>query len=171
MLMPSLPATTTAALLLLAASATAGGARADGVVRHPLLNSDLPILSAVEIPPGKTLVVLSGAGAPVSDLAAPARSLAAYGDTRAQTVGALTGIAGTLKGLGLTLGDVVNMTVFLVGDPAKNGRMDFDGFMQGYRQFFGGPDQPRLPTRSTVQVGGLANPGWLVEIEVTAVRP
>jgi len=104
MLMPSLPATTTAALLLLAASATAGGARADGVVRHPLLNSDLPILSAVEIPPGKTLVVLSGAGAPVSDLAAPARSLAAYGDTRAQTVGALTGIAGTLKGAGTDAG-------------------------------------------------------------------
>ncbi len=98
--MPYHPAATTVALLLLAASAAAGGARADEIVRHPLPNSDLPIPSAVEIPPGKTLVVLSGAGAPVSDPAAPARSLAAYGDTRAQTVGALTGIAGTLKGLG-----------------------------------------------------------------------
>jgi len=171
MLMPHHPAATTLALLLLATLAGAGGARADDVVRHPLSNPGLPILSAVEIPPSKTLVVLSGAGAPVSDPAAPARTLAAYGDTRAQTVGALTGIAGTLKGLGLTLGDVVNMTVFLVGNPAMNGRMDFDGFMEGYRQFFGGPDQPRLPTRSTVQVVGLANPGWLVEIEVTAVRP
>lgn len=168
--MPRLPVASIAALLLLAGSAGATGARADDIIRHKL-PSGFSILSAVEIPPGKTLVLLSGAGAPVSDPAAPARSLAAYGDTRAQTVGTLTAIAATLKGLELTPGDVVKMTVFLVGDPAKNGQMDFNGFMQGYRQFFGGPDQPRLPTRSMVQVAGLANPGWLVEIEVTAVRP
>lgn len=163
------PAAALAALLLLTSSAVTG-ARAKDVIRHPL-PSDFPILSAVEIPPGKTMVLLSGAGAPVSDASAPARSLAAYGDTRVQTVGTLTSIAATLKGLGLTPGDVVRMTVFLVGDPAKQGRLDFDGFMQGYRQFYGGPDQPRLPTRSVVQVAALANPGWLVEIEVTAVRP
>lgn len=163
------PAAALAALLLLTSSAI-NGARAEDVIRHPL-PSDFPILSAVEIPPGKTMVLLSGAGAPVSDASAPARSLAAYGDTRVQTVGTLTSIAATLKGLGLTPGDVVRMTVFLVGDPAKQGRLDFDGFMQGYRQFYGGPDQPRLPTRSVVQVAALANPGWLVEIEVTAVRP
>ncbi len=163
------PAAALAALLLLTSSAVTG-ARAEDVIRHPL-PSDFPILSAVEIPPGKTMVLLSGAGAPVSDASAPARSLAAYGDTRVQTVGTLTSIAATLKGLGLTPGDVVRMTVFLVGDPAKQGRLDFDGFMQGYRQFYGGPDQPRLPTRSVVQVAALANPGWLVEIEVTAVRP
>lgn len=168
--MPRRPAATIATLLLLTASA-ATPARAEDVIRHPLPGSDFPILSSVEIPPGKTLVFLSGAGAPVSDPAAPPRSLAAYGDTRVQTAGALASIAGTLKGLGLTPGDVVKMTVFLVGDPAKGGRMDFDGFMQGYRQFFGGPDQPRLPTRSVVQAAGLANPGWLVEIEVMAVRP
>ena len=148
------------------------GGRAGGRCRPPSaaqLRSSHPVRR--RDPAGQDPCRPQRGGRPVSDLAAPARSLAAYGDTRAQTVGALTGIAGTLKGLGLTLGDVVNMTVFLVGDPAKNGRMDFDGFMQGYRQFFGGPDQPRLPTRSTVQVGGLANPGWLMEIEVTAVRP
>ncbi len=167
--MPRHPASALAALLLLTSTAVTG-VRAEDVIRHPL-SSDFPILSAAEIPPGKTLVLLSGAGAPVSDPAAPARRLAAYGDTRTQTVGALTAIAGTLKGLGLTPGDVVRMTVFLAGDPAKDGRMDFDGFMQGYRQFYGGPEQPRLPTRSVVQVAGLANPGWLVEIEVTAVRP
>lgn len=163
------PAAALAALLLFTSSVVTG-ARAEDIIRHKL-PSDFPILSAVEIPPGKTLVLLSGAGAPVSDASAPARSLAAYGDTRVQTVGTLTSIAATLKGLGLTPGDVVRMTVFLVGDPAKQGRLDFDGFMQGYRQFYGGPDQPRLPTRSVVQVAALANPGWLVEIEVTAVRP
>jgi len=66
---------------------------------------------------------------------------------------------------------VVKMTVFLVGDPAKGGRMDFAGLMEAYREKFGTAAQPNLPTRSAVQVAALANPGWLVEIEVTAVRP
>ena len=44
-------------------------------------------------------------------------------------------------------------------DPAKGGRMDFEGFMQGYTQFFGTPAQPHLPVRSAMQVAALANPG------------
>ncbi|MNL83103.1 Endoribonuclease L-PSP [compost metagenome] len=67
--------------------------------------------------------------------------------------------------------DVVKMQVYLVGDPAKQGHMDFAGFMKGYTRFFGTAQQPLLPTRSVFQVAGLANPGYLVEIEVTAVRP
>jgi enamine deaminase RidA (YjgF/YER057c/UK114 family) len=63
------------------------------------------------------------------------------------------------------------MQAFLVADPAKDNRMDFAGFMEGYTQFFGTPQQPNLPSRSVMTVAGLVNPGWLVEIEVTAVRP
>ena len=69
------------------------------------------------------------------------------------------------------MGDVVKMQVFLVGDPAKGGKMDFAGFMEGYTEHFGTAEQPNLPSRSVMQVAGLANPGFLVEIEVTAVRP
>ena len=43
--------------------------------------------------------------------------------------------------------------------------------MRGYKQFFGTDEQPNLPSRSAFQVAGLANPNYLVEIEVTAVRP
>ncbi len=43
----------------------------------------------------------------------------------------LTGVAGMLKGLGLTPGDVIETTVSLAGHPATGGRMDFNGFMQG----------------------------------------
>jgi enamine deaminase RidA (YjgF/YER057c/UK114 family) len=43
--------------------------------------------------------------------------------------------------------------------------------MQSYTQYFGMPAQPRLPVRAAVQVTALANPGFLVEIQVTAVRP
>ncbi|WP_282827403.1 RidA family protein [Pelomonas sp. V22] len=155
--------------LLLVSAATQAQAPT-GVIRHKIPNSDFPIAAAIEIPPGKTLVLLSGAVPPVADDKAEKGSLAAYGDTRTQTVGTLKSIERSLKGLGLTMADVVKMQVFLVGDPAKAGKMDFDGFMAGYREFFGTAAQPNLPTRSVMQVAGLVAPGWLVEIEVMAVR-
>jgi len=154
-------------LLLLVATP---GFAAD-VVRHKIPNSTFPISAAVEVPAGKTLVFLSGAVPPVADTTAPKDTPQAYGDTRTQTVGVLTSIEKQLKGMGLSLGDVVKMQVFLVGDPAKGGKMDFAGFMAGYTQFFGTPAQPNLPSRSAMQVAGLASPNFLVEIEVTAVRP
>jgi len=86
-------------------------------------------------------------------------------------LGVLTAIDKQLKGMGLGLGDVVKMQVFLVGDEAHGGRMDFAGFMAGYRQFFGTREQPKLPARSAFQVAALGNPGYRVEIEVIAVRP
>ena len=107
----------------------------------------------------------------MTDQAAERNTVAAYGDTKTQTESVLRAIEKTLTGMNLKMGDVVKMQVFLVGDSAKGGRMDFAGFMEGYTQFFGTKDQPNLPSRSVFQVAGLANPGFLVEIEVTAVRP
>ncbi len=147
-------------------------AAAQDVVRHKLPNgSTFPISAAVEVPAGKTLVFLSGMVPPAVDPKSPKDSIAAYGDTKTQTVGALNSIKAELESLHLTLGDVIKMQVFLAGDPSKGGKMDFAGFMQGYTQFFGTPAQPNLPVRSAMQVAALANPGFLVEIEVTAVRP
>jgi enamine deaminase RidA (YjgF/YER057c/UK114 family) len=140
------------------------------VVRHKIPNSDFPIAQAVEIPPGQTLVFVSGIGADVADKSAPQSSTAAYGDTKTQTLNVLGKIQTILKSMNLGMKDVVKMQVFLVGDPALGGRMDFDGMMDSYRKFFGSAEQPNLPARSAMKVAGLANPGWLVEIEVTAVR-
>jgi enamine deaminase RidA (YjgF/YER057c/UK114 family) len=159
----------TAALLLVLAPSLSF---AQDVVRHKLPNnSTFPIAAAVEVPAGATTVYLSGMVPPVADAAAPANTVAAYGNTQVQTVSVLKAIEGQLKAIGLTMGDVVKMQVFLVGDPAMAGRMDFGGFMKGYSEFFGTESQPNLPVRSTMQVAALANPGFLVEIEVTAVRP
>ena len=145
--------------------------RADDVVRLPLLNSDFPISSAVTVHAGIDTVFLSGALAPVINKDAPKGSIAAYGDTQTQTIGALTAIKSTLARMGLGMGDVVKMTVFLVGDPDHGGHMDFAGMMGGYTKFFGTPDQPNKPSRSAVQVMALAAPGALVEIEVIAAKP
>jgi enamine deaminase RidA (YjgF/YER057c/UK114 family) len=142
------------------------------VIRHKLPNGNtFPISAAVEVPAGKTLVFLSGMVPPVSDPKAPKDSPAAYGDTKTQTIGVLNSIKSSLEGMHLTMGDVIKMQAFLVGVPDKGGKMDFEGFMQGYTQFFGTTAQPNLPVRSAMQVAALAGPGFLVEIEVTAVRP
>lgn len=156
-------------LALFAATALAAPASAE-VIRHPIPNSDFPILRAVEIPADATLVYLSGAVPRVVDEAAERGTLAAYGDTEAQTVTTLQSITDTLESLDLTMGDVVKMQVYLVS-PGDGEPMDFAGFMDGYTQFFGTDEQPNLPTRSVFEVAGLANAGWLVEIEVVAVRP
>ena len=59
--------------------------------------------------------------------------------------------------------------VFLVAPAGQ--RMDFAGMMKAYREYFGAPNQPNKPARSTMQVAGLVDPDWLVEIEVTAAAP
>jgi enamine deaminase RidA (YjgF/YER057c/UK114 family) len=131
-----------------------------------------PIASAVEVPAGKTIVFLSGKlSQTIVNDKAPKDSMEALGDTEAQTLGTLKVIEADLKSMGLEMKDVVKMTVFLAGDPAKGGKLDFMGMMKSYMKFFGTPEQPNVPARSTVQVAALAGPQYLVEIEVTAVRP
>jgi len=82
----------------------------------------------------------------------------------------LANIKKSLASEGLDFGDVVKMLVFIVGDPAKGGKMDFKGFMEAYTQYFGTPEQPNLPARSAIQVAGLATPGALIEIEVVLAK-
>jgi enamine deaminase RidA (YjgF/YER057c/UK114 family) len=146
-------------------------ASAQDVIRHRTPGSNFPIAAAVEVPAGKTLVFVSGMVPRVTNEQAPRNTIASFGDTKQQTVSVLQTIDQALQRMNLAMKDVVKMQVFLVADPAKDNRMDFAGFMEGYTQFFGTPEQPNLPARSVMAVAGLVNPGWLVEIEVTAVRP
>ena len=148
--------------------AAAGAARAADIV-HAQSDAS-PIAKMVTVPGGATTYYLSGMVAPVSNPNAPKDSIEAYGDTKTQTIGALTEIQKALAEQKLTMGDVVAMHVFLAGDPAKGGKMDFAGMMEGYKQFFGTKEQPNKPARSTVQVAALVGPAYLVEIEVIAAR-
>lgn len=151
-------------------AASAGTAMAQDVVRHPIPNSDFPIAQAIEIPAGMTRVLVSGTVPAVMDQNADPKTAAAYGaDTEAQTVNVMKGIETKLKDMGLGLGDVVKLQVYLVA-PQGAQSMDFAGFMKGYTQFFGPGKQTNLPTRSVFEVAGLANPAFLVEIEAEAVR-
>jgi len=147
-------------------------ASASDVTRYKLPNSTFPISAAVEVPAGKTMVYLSGQmGQMPKDANALKGASVSMGDTRTQTISALTNIKKQLEGMHLSMGDVVKMQVFLVADKSKGDKLDFAGFMDGYTQFFGTKEQPNLPSRSAVQVAALVVPAALVEIEVTAVRP
>lgn len=157
---------TIAATLMLMSSADAAD-----IVRHPLAGgSKFPIARAVEVPAGKTIYFHSGITPAPLDAKAAEGSPEYWGDTRTQALSAFGRIKESLDSLGLSFKDVVAMTVYLVGDPAKGGRMDFAGFMSAYSQYFGTPEQPNLPARSTVQVAGLVAPGMLVEIEVQLAK-
>ncbi len=141
------------------------------VKRYPLPgNSTFPIASAVEVGPGNIIFESGSIPSPVDPDAKP-NTPQYWGNTQQQTESVLAKIEASLKSKGLDMGDVVKMTVFLVGDPAMQGKMDFSGFMKGYVQYFGTDKQPNLPARSAVQVAGLVADGMLVEIEVIAVRP
>jgi enamine deaminase RidA (YjgF/YER057c/UK114 family) len=137
------------------------------IVRHPIPNSTFPIAQSVQVTGNATIYYVSGQVPPVINKDADPSSRDAYGDTKAQTVGVLNRIKNILEGLGLGMGDVIKMQVFLVHSPTAP--MDFKAFMEGYTQFFGG-SQPNLPARSVVGVAALANPGFLVEIEVVAAK-
>ncbi|NYT73297.1 hypothetical protein HZU72_12770 [Halomonas sp. QX-2] len=150
-------------------SAYAGSALAEDIIRHPIPNSDFPILQAVEIPSDSTTVYLSGTVPSIINEDADPNSMEAFGTTEEQTVTVMNRIKSHLEGLGLGVGDIVKMQAFLVAPEGET--VDFKGFMAGYTQFFGTEEQPNLPVRSAMVVDALVNPGWLVEIEVTAVRP
>ena len=147
--------------------ATQSGLAADIVHTQ---TDESPIAKLVTVPADATTYYLSGTVAPVSNPSAPKGSIESYGDTKTQTIGAIGEIKKALAERKLDLGDVVMMHVYLAGDPAKDGKMDFAGMMEGYKQFFGTKEQPNKPSRTTVQVAALVAPGYLVEIEVIAAR-
>ncbi len=147
---------------MLAVSAPPGTVRRSGPEQSPIATS-------VSVPADARLVYVSGTVPDAVDETAAKGSVRRFGDTEAQTRSILAKIAKVLEAEGLGLSDVVMMRVFLVAPPGQD-RMDFAGMMRGYSAFFGTKDQPQKTARSTMQVAGLVDPGWLVEIEVTAAR-
>ena len=153
-------------VLLVGMLALASGAEAQSVKRMGA--ADSPISISVEIAADSRIVYVSGSVPDPVDPAAPAGSVARFGDTAAQTRSVLGKIEAQLKQHGMGLGDIVMMRVFLVAPPGE--RMDFAGMMTAFREKFGTKAQPLKPARSTMQVSGLVDPGWLVEIEATAAK-
>lgn len=131
--------------------------------------SKLGISQGVVIPDGQSIFWSSGTVPPVFDETADEGSVARYGDTRTQAIGILRIFERQLAELGSTLKDAVYLRVYVVGDPTKDGKPDFQGWFAAYAEFFGTEANPTKVARSTVAVSALVNPGWLIEIEMFAV--
>ena len=153
-------------LLAIAALAGAGSAGAAEITRE-YARPDARFASSVTIPAGAETVIFSGALAPPS---APGATPVVEANTESQTLAIFRSIEAQLKAKGMTLADIVSLKIYLAGDPAKGGAMDFAGMNAAYAKLFGTKEQPHRPTRSTFQVAGLAVNGALVEIDVVAAR-
>jgi 2-iminobutanoate/2-iminopropanoate deaminase len=123
------------------------------------------ISSTTMIPPGSTILYLSGGTASPVDPAKPDE----FGDTATQTQSILSKMKANLEGMGWSMGDIVKMNVFLVA-ALPGGRMDAPGMNSVFKTFFGTPEQPNKPARTTVQVAALGRPTTLVEIEAVAAK-
>ncbi|WP_350446156.1 RidA family protein [Pseudomonas solani] len=157
------------ALLGLGVLFAAAGHAAE-IERVPSTYPNSPILQSATLPAGTALTFVSGILPDPADPKAAKDDLRAAGDTEAQTIAVLRKVEAALAPRGLGLGDVVQLRVYLVGDPKLDGRMDFEGLQRGFRQFFGSEKQPLKPTRTTVQVAGLVLPGALIEVEALAAK-
>ena len=146
-----------ASTALLMAVTVASAANAQAIKRDVTPPTSF-LARSVEVPPGASTLWVSGIPSNVA------------GGTGPQTADVLAKLGVSLKAAGYDYGDVVNVKVYLVGDPVKAGAMDFASMNAEYQKVFGTPVQPNKPSRVTVQIAGLAMPGALVEIELTAAK-
>jgi enamine deaminase RidA (YjgF/YER057c/UK114 family) len=157
-------------VLALAGCASWPGMQSQPISRLDIPNAPVKIAAAVTVPPGYTTYYISGAIAAVANPDAPAGSTERYGDTEAQTASVLAQLKANMAKLGLTFADVVAAHVFIAGDPASGGKMDFIGMNKAWSKEFGTAEQPNKPARAAFQVVALAAPGALVEIEFIAAK-
>ena len=136
-------------------------------VKH-IQTKESGIASAVWV--GDMLYVSGQLPTPVTPADRAKGTPAIYGNTEQQAETVFKKIETLLKEQGLGLGDVVMMRVYMAADPAMENKLDFAGMNAAYGKFFGTPEQPNKPARSTVQVAALVSAGALLEVEVQAAR-
>ena len=130
-----------------------GGIERKGEGRH--------FYTTIKIPAGAETLYLSGSGA-------SRKEDGSMGTMEEQTRSTFANFKTTLEAEGWSMSDIVQVRAFAVA--GEYGVLDFDGFNRANREFFGSEDNPLKPVRSFVQIAGLVVPGWLVEIEIRAVR-
>jgi len=156
--------TSLVALLIAGACWTPAAAQS---VKH-IQTKEAGIASAVWV--GDMLYLSGQLPSPITPADRAKGTPAVYGNTQAQAENTFTKIQNLLKEQGLGLGDVVMMRVYMASDPSMDNKLDFAGMNAAYAKFFGTPDQPNKPARSTVQVAALVAAGAFLEVEVQAAR-
>lgn len=135
-------------------------------------NPQAVILDAAKVSGDSELIFVSGQLASPVDPTKPmaeVKSVEDMGDTKAQTISALGKIRQILESQGYKLSDTVKLSLFVAPDP-RTGKMDFAGANEGFKAFFGTPENPVTVARSTFQVAALVGPHYLIEIEAIAAK-
>ncbi|MBU6266526.1 MAG: endonuclease [Sphingomonadales bacterium] len=135
-------------------------------------NPQALILDAARVSAGTDMLYISGQLPSPVDPARPVadvKSIDDIGDSKTQTISVLGKIKAILATQGMTMGDLVKLTLFIAPDP-KLGKLDFAGVNDGFRQFFGTAENPNTVARSAFQVGALVGPYYLIEIEAIAAK-
>jgi enamine deaminase RidA (YjgF/YER057c/UK114 family) len=140
----------------------AGAAHAEDITRV-YATPEAAIASLTRVPAGYDLVFLAGA-TPGSGPNGPK-----IVGTEAQTFDVLTKLQKLLADQGMTMGDIVQMRVFLQVDPEKGNHADRVGMNAAFKKFFGTADQPNKPARTTVVVSD-GNGTNFVEIDAIAAK-
>ena len=130
-----------------------------------LCASILPASAQRVVPAGYDTYYFSGTTADPLNPANPNER----GNTVQQADNILNKLRDMLAKNNLGFGDVIKATVFLVGDPAKGGEIDFAGLNSEWGKRFGTATQPNRPSRAAIHVA-LPTPGALVEIELVAAK-
>jgi len=130
-----------------------------------LCASVLPAAAQRIVPPGHTIFFFSGTTADPLNASNPNDK----GNTVQQADNILNKLRDMLAKNNLGFGDVIKATVFLVGDPAKGGEIDFAGLNSEWAKRFGTTDQPLRPSRVAIHVA-LPSAGALVEIELVCAK-
>jgi enamine deaminase RidA (YjgF/YER057c/UK114 family) len=157
-------------LALMAAGSLAGCATSPSASGPVVRTGTGMISSLVAVPAGYDTFYLSGTTGtlPAPEGSPPGAAGPDSGDTEAQAVRAIEKIKATLAEQHLTLGDIVMMHAYLSADP-KTGHGDFKGWTAAYTKYFGTPEQPNKPSRTSITVV-LGNDATKIEIETIAVR-
>ena len=108
---------------------------------------------AIEVPPGARWLVVSGQVGVAPDGSTPA-------DIGGQTENCFRNISAILADAGMSLADVVKITVFLTDED------DIAGFRAARERMTG----EALPASTLVVVSRLVRPEWRVEIEALAAK-
>ena len=159
--------TTTCVFVSLLAAAAVSTTAAAQSVKH-IQTKEAGIASAVWV--GDMLYVSGQLPSATTPADREKGTPAVYGNTQAQAENVFGKIQNLLKEQGLGMGDVVMMRVYMAADPSMDNKLDFAGMNAAYAKFFGTPEQPNKPARSTVQVAALVAAGAFLEVEVQAAR-
>ena len=72
---------------------------------------------------------------------------------------------------GLSKGDLSSVDMYIHADAVDHSLPPgVPPTREGFKMFFGTPENPGTVARSTIQVAALAGPAFLVEIEATAAK-